>query len=354
MRKNVARVPAFFSLLFFSVASIANPVMYVPLGETNELVIIDLKTDKITGRIDELENAHGLSSNSNTEYLVAGSMQTASVKKSGATKPAQVSEAEHEAHHAGGEATSGQAATPSYVSIVHPKHGHVMRRIEVRGLTHHTTVSPDGKLAIAVHSGAGGISVIDLDKSEVIKTVQTGTWPNYAVFTSDGSYLYVTNAGAGMVNEIDTRTWQTTKKIKVGKEPEHLVMSANNRLLYVANKASGSVSVVDLAKGNVTKTYSVGKKLHGIDLSDDDRWLFVTSKGSNQLSKVNLSSGNITHINLSPAPYHLAYIPGLNKLYVSSRKLPKIWVLNAQTLKTENEISLGKGVAHQMVIRLSQ
>jgi len=42
---------------------------------------------------------------------------------------------------------------------------------------------------------------------------------------------------------------------------------------------------------------------------------------------------------------------GPHKLYVFSRKIPETWVLNAQTLQVENKIDLGKGVAHQMVIR---
>jgi len=351
--KNILIHLSIFAL-FFPFITNAQPLLYVPTGNTNDVVIIDLDTDKIIGRIGELENAHGLSSSRHTEYLVAGSMQVSGIKKSDADKPAKMSEAEHAAHHANTKSKAEKKAKPSYVSIIDAKYGHVMRRVEVRALTHHTAVSPDGKTAIAVHSGAGGISVIDLDKMNVIKTLQTGTWPNYAVFSSDGNFLYITNAGMDMVSEIDTRTWQVAREINVGKEPEHMVISADNKFLYVANKASGSVSVVDLTTGKATKTWAVGKKVHGIDLSDDGRWLFVASKGTDALSRINLSTGKITTIDLSPAPYHVAFISGLNKLYVSSRKVPKIWVLNAQTLTIENEIDLGKGVAHQMVIRLDK
>ncbi|MFV2057391.1 MAG: YncE family protein [Thiohalomonadales bacterium] len=338
-------------VLLMPALSNAKPLMYVPRGETNDLLIIDLKSDKIVGRIDELENAHGLASNSKTEYLVAGSMQTASgATSSKAAKPAAVSEAEHEAHHAGG-AKKPTADGPSFVSIVHARHGHVMNRINVRGLTHHTAVSPDGKTAIAVHSGAGGISVIDLDRMEVTKTLQTGLWPNYAVFAEKRARLYVSNAKPGTVTEIDTKSWTIRREMKVGKEPEHIVLSKDNNVLYTSNKGDGSVSALDLNTGKVRKQYTVGKKAHGLDLSDDGRWLFSASKGANTLTRIDLSSDKSTTINLKPAPYHLAYIPGMNKLYVSSRKLPKIWIIDPETLKMVGEIDLGKGVAHQMVIR---
>lgn len=339
------------SAVFFSSVNAAT-LMYVPTGASNELVIIDVDTDKIVGRIGELESAHGLSTSSNTEYLVAGSMKIIEPdKKLTATKPDAVSEAEHEAHHAGGNAGDKVVTGPSYVSIVHPKHGHVMRRIAVRGLTHHTAVSPNGKFAIAVHSGAGGISVIDLEHSSVVKTVQTGLWPNYAVFSNDGKYLYVSNARPGTVSEIDTQDWKIVRELKAEKEPEHLVLGNGNHMLYVANKGSGSVSAINLVNGEIQRSYSTGKKPHGLDLSDDGQWLFVSNKGSDKLTRIDITKGTEIEIDLGPAPYHLAYIPGKNKLYVSSRKLPKIWVIDPDSMTIQSEIKLGKGEAHQMLIR---
>lgn len=338
-------------VLLFPFITNAAPLMYVTTGEANDLVIIDLSTDKIVGRIPELENSHGLATSPNTEYLVAGSMQPSEkgvTRK--AAKPAAISEAEHAAHHAGGSQQTAVSG-PSYISIVHPKHGHVMRRVAVRAITHHTAVSPDGKTAIAVHSGAGGISVIDLDRMEVIKTLQTGLWPNYAVFSSDGKQLYVSNANPGTVSEIDTIKWKVVREFKAGKEPEHIVLSPNNKWLFTSNKGDGTVSMLDLMSGKVVNTFPSGKSAHGIDLSNDGKWLFSASKSANTLTRIDLSNNTSMSVVLNPAPYHLSYIPGMNKLYVSSRKLPKIWVIDATTLQIMSEINLGKGVAHQMVIR---
>ena len=327
----------------------AQPFMYVPSGEANDIIIIDLRTDQISGRINELENAHGLSSSPNSEYLVAGSMQRVAPEESrNVTKPETVSEAEHKAHHAG---DANDVATSSFVSIVHPEHGHVMRRISVRGLTHHTAVSPDGKTAIAVHSGVGGISVIDLDKFEVTKTLQTGGAPNYAAFSSNGKRLYVSNAQPGTVSEVDTVAWTKIREINVGKVPEHMVISADGTKLFVANVGDGTVVIVDLSVGVVTKTYETGASPHGLDVSDDGHWLFVSSKGDGKLSRIDLTNDKIQTIDLQPAPYHLEYVDKIKKLYVSSRKESKIWVLNPETLSLEKTIDLGEGVAHQMVIR---
>ncbi|NOX43788.1 MAG: hypothetical protein GXP19_08680 [Gammaproteobacteria bacterium] len=126
MNKNCLQY-LFFSVLMLSFSSInAASLMYVSTGETNELVIIDVDTDKVIKRIGELENAHGLSTSSNTKYLVAGSMKIMEPdKKLKASKPDAVSEAVHEAHHSGGKDGGKDAAkvmaAPSYVSG--QKHG---------------------------------------------------------------------------------------------------------------------------------------------------------------------------------------------------------------------------------------
>ena len=344
------RISVFLLTFALLPPAMADLKMYVPTGVANDLVIIDLNTDQIVGRIPELENAHGLAASPNSDYLVAGSMQlvpTGAAK--GAAKPSAVSEADHAAHHAAGSKESA-VASPSHVSIVHPEHGHVMRRIAVRGITHHTAVAPNGKFAVAVHSGAGGISVIDMTAMSVAQEVPTGRAPNYAVFNSSGTRVYISNAFSGTISEIDAGTWKVKREIAVGKEPEHMVLSQDDKTLFVANVGDGQAAAVDVKTGKVSKRYTVGRSPHGIDASNDGRWLFVTSKGDGKLRRFDLQSGAEQVIDLGPAPYHLEYVDAVNKLYVSSHKSPKIWIFDPESMTARGEISIGKGVAHQMVV----
>lgn len=330
----------------------AKPLLYVPTGTANDIVIIDLSTDEIVGRIGELDNAHALASSQKSEYLVAGSMSPvepdSSVK---ASKPQAVTEEEHQKHHAGDIAKSGEAAASSYISIIHPQHAHVIRRILVHGLTHHTAVSPDGKTAIAVHPATGDISIIDPVEFVVTKTLKTGGLPNYAVFSPSGHRLYISNSQSSTISEINTDDWTTIRDIRVGKRPEHMAITADASKLFVANVGDGTATVVDLPQGVLTKTYQTGASPHGIDVSEDGRWMFVSSMGDGKLSRIDLANNEIKSVNLQPAPYHLEYVDKVKKLYVSSRKESIIWVLNPETLILINTIDIGKGVAHQMVIR---
>lgn len=339
---------AILFVLGIPLAAAAPPLMYIPAGNSNDLMILDLKTDRIVGRIDELENAHGLAGSLNSDYLVAGSMKPLD-QESGqtASKPAAINEDEHAAHHVG----EPEQENRSHLSIVHLEHKHVMRRIPVHGLSHHIAMSPDGSTAIAVHSGKGSISVVDLKKNQVLYVIKTGGWANYAVFHPDGSRLYVSNAMPGTVSEIDTRQWKVVREIEVGKKPEHMAMTADGTRLFTANVDEGTASVVDLDQWKVVKRYEIGRSPHGIDSSDDGRWLFISSKGDDKLVKIDLQRDTGKTVELAPAPYHVKYVDELQKLYVTSRKAPMIWVLNPETLEAINEIDIKQGVAHQMVVR---
>jgi len=64
---------------------------------------------------------------------------------------------------------------------------------------------------------------------------------------------------------------------------------------------------------------------------------------------IDLASGREKILSLIPQPYHLASIGDTGKLYVSSAKENKIWVVDQENLKILSQISV-PGTAHQMAI----
>lgn len=97
-----------------------------------------------------------------------------------------------------------------------------MRRVPVRALIHHTAVSPDGRYAVAVHSNAGGISIIDLAEGEVMKTVDLQ--PELYHFTIAGKLhkLYVSSRETPpKVRVIDPETLKIRGEIDNGRGVTH-------------------------------------------------------------------------------------------------------------------------------------
>jgi DNA-binding beta-propeller fold protein YncE len=325
--------------------------VYIPGGSAGEVLVVDGDTDAILGRLTGLPDIHGLGGAPGVRYLVAGSYaETSAGEASAVSKPAGVSEDEHAAHHGAADRSNTPAVgVVSILTIIDTADRSPVRRLEVPGAVHHVAVSPDGRYAVATHPNADGISVIDLSNLTARGLVRTGPIANYAVFSPDGSRLYVSNAGNGTVSEIETGRWFVRRNLLAGDSPEHIVMAPDGRVLYVANVSAGTVSALDVERGEITGTFVVGGELHGLDISDDGTTLFVSGKGENKLVAIDVKSGGMRSAPLGPAPYHLAVIRGMGKLYVSSRDEPKVWVIDQASLTPRGIIAI-RGEGHQMVV----
>jgi YVTN family beta-propeller protein len=328
----------------------AAPSVYIPLGNANQVQVIDAASDRVTGVVEGVENAHGLAVTPDGRFLVVGSYsELPPGAEAPPPRPEGMSEAEHERHHAKASRSAPDKLGTSYVSVADTDTRKVFRRIDVRGAVHHVAVSPDGRFAVTTHPGSGGISVIALDAFAVIRTVPTGLAPNYAVFAGDGRSLFVSNAGDDTVSEIGVGSWKVLRTIATGGSPEHLVLSGDNRTLYVNNVAAGTVSIISVETGRETGTIEVGSAPHGVDISDDGRTLFVSSQGDEKLAAIDLATGKSRTQALGPAPYHVTTVRGTGELYVSSRAENRIWVVDQNTLSVVGEVMIG-GIGHQMAV----
>ena len=330
-------------------AALAGPLIYVPMGALDEILVIDTATDKIVDRISDIPVVHGLAKTPDGQYLIAGSFEEREAGDPAPMKPAGISEKDHKAHHAAAPAGAANASpVVSTVSVIRIADKSVVRSIDVPGAVHHVAVGPKGRYAVVTLTQKGAISAIDLASFKVVATVATGPMPNYAVFSPDGSQVYVSNAGNDTVTQVDTASWGIQWSARVGAKPEHIVISRDGAALFVNNIADGTVSVVSPKERKVVKTISVGSKLHGIDLSDDGKTLFVAARGQNKVVSVDLATGATRARVLAPAPYHLAVIRGTGKIYVTSADEPVMWAIEQNSAADAAKIAIG-GRGHQIV-----
>ncbi len=321
--------------------------MFVALGDGNAVVVIDVATDKVIGRIEDVPAAHGLAGTPNGRYLIAGSSRPQSPETAPA-KPAGVKEEDHTAHHPPAKADGPAAAKNlSFVTIIRQTDLVIARRIDVPGAVHHVAVSPDSRYAVVTHPSLNGVSVIDLTTLAVTATVPTGLVANYAAFSIDGSRLYVSNGGDGTVTVLNTRTWKVTLRINVGREPDHLAIAPNRAHVYVNNVKDGTMTEIYLIDPKRTRTHITGANPHGIDVSDDSVTVYLAVQDDKKLFAINHKTRLSRALSLPTAPYHVAVVRGRAKIYVSSAKEPKLWVIDEATFTVVREIEIG-GRGHQM------
>ena len=325
MKQSYRATLAVLGLAFAALTAHGAPTVYIPLGSGNKVIAVDAASDRITSTYDGVKNPHGLVTTPDGEYLIVGSLTETPVPQ------------------------GSSAETPnSMLYVVHPAHGHVMSTIPVAGWTHHQAITPDGKYVISTHPTRGGVSVVDVAENRVVRTVKTGPAPNYSLVTADGKRIYVSNSGNGTISEIDTATWEVTRTLEGGPSPEHLVMDEGSDRIYAASGRTGQVSAISIETGKVVRSYDLGKRLHGLDIGDDGTTLYITVISDEKLVALNPDTGAIRSRLLAPAPYHLGAVRGTGKLYVSSRKEPKIWVVDQKTLEVTGTIQLPAGEGHQI------
>lgn len=339
------------ALLMTTALAAAQPIVFVPEGSANTVRMMDAATGETVKRITGLEAVHGLAGAPGVPYLVAGSYaETDRETIAEMDQPEGVSEDEHAVHHASADNKPiGPAdAGISILSVLDAASGEIVRRIEVPGAVHHTAVSPDGRYAVATHPSGDGISVVDLNTFKLTAFVPTGSLPNYAAFGADPGVVYVSNAGNGTISEVDLQRGIVRRNLVAGEAPEHLAIDPDKATLYAADGDAGTVLEVSLGDGAVGRRFDMGGTLHGLDLSDDGTSLFVAVRGDDRISSIDLSSGDVTTAALAPEPYHLTTVPGTDTFYVSSRAQPKVWVVDAATLRAVSDFEV-EGEGHQMV-----
>lgn len=322
---RVPLIPLALSIGVMVTAAEAAPLVYVAAGSANKIIVIDAATDKVVGEFDNIDNPHSIVSTPDGEYIISGSLK----EKKNETDPSKPPE--------------------STIYLVHPAHGHVMLTMAADGIIHHQAITPDGRYVISTHPTRGNISVADLQQNKVIRTVKTGKAPNYAIVSKDGKKIYVSNSGDGTISIIDIDTWTEARTMPAGPGPEHLVLSGDEKTLFVTNPRAGTITAIGIASGTVTRTYQLGGKLHGLDITDDGKTLFVSNRSEEKLIALDPKTDSRRELPLSPAPYHLETIHGTGKVYVSSSKSPRIWVIDQSSATLIGEITIS-GEGHQMTI----
>ena len=136
-------------------------------------------------------------------------------------------------------------------------------------------LSPDGNTAYAVDHQLNQISVIDLQRGVVVKTISGPKVPikndcmdifcgspasvDIAILRGK-SVALVTSMQKDAVVYVDLATGQPSKAVSVGKTPNAILMSQDDRLAYVHNVGDDSISVIDVEKAAVEHTLRLPKQ----------------------------------------------------------------------------------------------
>jgi YVTN family beta-propeller protein len=92
------------------------------------------------------------------------------------------------------------------------------------------------------------ISVIDVDKLTVVRTIKVGQRPRGIELTKDGKFILVAVGDDDTIQMIDTSTYEIAATLPSGPDPELFTQDPTGKVLYVANDNDNTVTIIDMEK----------------------------------------------------------------------------------------------------------
>lgn len=252
----------------------------------HEIVIVDVKSDKIVSRANIPQAFYGLcfSQDGKQVYCSGG---------------------EHEVVHrfdfAGGYLTGHQE-----LQVVDPKEKFVVGGV---------VLTPDQKSVIACGTWGHAIRVLSLadPKTQKVVKLEKDSYPYTALPSKDGRRMYVSLWGAAAVAIVDAEKLEVAATWKVDEHPTEMILSADESLLYVACANSNHVHVIDTKSGATLEVISsslhpkspVGSTPNSIALSVDGNALLVANADNNTVAVVDVSKrGHSAALGLIPTAWY--------------------------------------------------
>jgi len=199
-------------------------------------------------------------------------------------------------------------------------------------------ITPDGKRALVVKSGANRVGLLDIDGQKVSNAqvdgknydMATGLNPLNVQITPDGKLAIVNNIGGGQDGQVDTvavidmeaNPPRVIDQVVVGDGPEGLAMSpaGGYAASLILNGTGGTPktafyrhekSYVALLKIDGKSVHKVGQTdvgglAEGIAFSPDGRWLYVANFVDSDVDVLRLDGDTLMKVASFPLPGHPA------------------------------------------------
>ena len=228
------------------------------------------------------------------------------------------------------------------VTVIQAAGQNVIATIPVGKRPRGVTVSQDGRRVFVANSNSDNVSVIDAASLRVIDTLPGGIDPE-GITIDRGGRLYAVNENDSAVTLIDVNKREIVKRLEVGTEPETAVLSPDGQWVTVSNETSNEIHLIDTASATIVGKVSVPRNPRGMRFSADSRQLYVASEQAHVVSVIDVAKRSV--IKSAPTggerPVDILIANDGKRLYVSHGASADVRVLEAESLKLIATIPVG-------------
>lgn len=145
--------------------------------------------------------------------------------------------------------------------------------------------------AYIVSRESDDLTVIDLDRMEVMAIVPTGGLSNHmAELNGDFSKIYVDSSDSDETVVIDARRLLVQDRILTGKHPTHLSFDVKSNLMAIMLEDENAVAFIDTKRDEVIKKVDGFQTPHFMRFSKDGKYGYVANIAGHHLTRVRMDT----------------------------------------------------------------
>lgn len=178
------------------------------------------------------------------------------------------------------------------------------------------------------------ISVIDLSKMQVVRTVPTGERPRGMALTRGGRRLLVCEGDSDRIDIFDTRTWKVIGAIDT-PDPEFAALRENSdNPLYVSNENNALVTVWNIDTERMLAQLPTGVEPEGMAVSPDGQLIVNTTETTDMAQFFSYKTGkNVANVLVPPRPRWATFTHDGKQVWVSSELGGTVTVIDTKTFQ---------------------
>ncbi|CUS88048.1 YncE family protein [Candidatus Kryptonium thompsonii] len=259
--------------LFLSLSLATSQNLIVLNKSENTAMFFNLKNDRLISQLQTGEAPHEVAISPNKKYAIVtnygtrekpgNSLSIYNLEKLTLEKVINLGELRrpHGVEWLDNEKVVVTVEANKSIAIVDVKNEKIVKEIKTeQEVSHMLVISPDKSKCFVANIGSGSVSVIDLNKGELIKTILTGKGSEGIDITPDGKEVWVTNRAEDSVAVIDVKTLDVKKKFKVDGFPIRVKFSKDGKFAVISCARSGEIAIVDAISKNVLRRVKTAEK----------------------------------------------------------------------------------------------
>lgn len=231
--------------------------------------------------------------------------------------------------------------------FVDPKTAAVQRT--VRGILdpYQLRFSPDMKWLVTVGNRLNHVDLYRWNGTEPVlsKRIPTGKTPSHVWIDSKSTTAYASMQESDELVAIDLASESIKWRTKTGSLPADVFGTPDDKLLLVGMTGGTGVEVYDVsaAAPKLIKTIPTGAAAHAFRSMGDKRHVLVSNRVANTISKIDFQTLAVVDQFVAPGgPDCMDLSADGRYIYVASRWIKKLTVIDTTTHKVVRQVPVGK------------